>query len=188
MRRAAARRRRVAQLARVALGQRYQLGKAVGLQRRGRREENRGDRRQCHARQVLHRVIGHLRLHAGIDDMRGDHHAERVPVRRRLGHVIGADDGIGAGLVFDHDRLIPYRVQLRGQKACQRVDRPARRIRHHQPDRLRRMDLRVHGKLERKAKKQAHRSKPGGTAHEGFHSIFLMDWTRLIEDTIPRGR
>ena len=62
------------------------------------------DRR--HRQELLERVERHLLLHERIDhELPGEHDAERVAVRRRLGDRQRRDRAGGGGAVLDHDRL-----------------------------------------------------------------------------------
>ena len=66
-----------------------------------RRLADRRDRQQ-----ILERVERKRLLHERIDhELPGEHDAERVAVRRRLGDRLRRDRAGGGGAVLDHDRL-----------------------------------------------------------------------------------
>ena len=57
---------------------------------------------------VLERIVGQAGLGGGVHHQGRVHGREqRVAVRRGLRHLHGADRGVGAGAVLDHDRLAP---------------------------------------------------------------------------------
>ena len=58
-------------------------------------------------REIAHRIVRQLAVHARIDRHRaGDAEEQRIAVGRRFGGDLGADDGAGAGPVVD-DNLLP---------------------------------------------------------------------------------
>ena len=95
------------ELAGLGLGERDQLLHVVRRQRWLRDHDQRRDAHQRHVGEVLQRVVGQLRIERGVDRMRRDHGAEGVAVGRGLGDDVGADDGVGARLVLEDDRLTP---------------------------------------------------------------------------------
>jgi hypothetical protein len=86
-------------------------------------------------REILRRVIGHFGEEPGIDRVgRHRRNADGLPVGGCLGHRVGADVAAAARLVLDDHRPEAVLDAL-GQHTGRDVDRPARRVRHDQPDR-----------------------------------------------------
>ena len=68
---------------------------------------------QDHRREVLHVVVGHLRVQAGVDRVGADGaHQQRVAVGCALGDELAADVAAGARAVVDDDLLAPRLRQL----------------------------------------------------------------------------
>jgi hypothetical protein len=67
--------------------------------------------------------------------MRGDHGAEGVAVRCGLGDDVGADDGVGARLVFEDDGLAERVGDFLADQAGHQVGVAARRVGHDHADR-----------------------------------------------------
>ncbi|MNT70787.1 hypothetical protein D3C72_2092080 [compost metagenome] len=61
---------------------------------------------------------------------------QRIAVRRRFGHEVGADAATPAGLVFNNDCLPQRLGHVMGQQASHQVDRATRGERNNQRDRL----------------------------------------------------
>ena len=102
-----------------------------------------GDQRD--RREIVYHVVGEIHRR-GVEHV-GLHvaDADRVSVGRRLRNTADADAAAGAGDVLDDQRLAEAHLHPFGQDARERVGRPAGRIRHHERDRARRIDLRVSG-------------------------------------------
>ena len=105
-------------------------------QARMRHEHLRRPHQQRHRGQVLHGIIGKVRIERlGGGQGRVDRNAERVPVRG-LGHRVGADGAARAGPVLHHEGLAERRGEVRRHGAARGVGRGARRDRHddaHRP-------------------------------------------------------
>ncbi len=122
--------RRHVELARVGArvgDQRAHVGDAVGGRLRRVHDEDvrhAGDERD--RREVLDRVVGHLRIQRRIDRLRADRsHQQRVAVGRRLGDEIGAQVAAGAGLVLDDEALAEGLGELGRERAGEDVGRAA---------------------------------------------------------------
>ena len=93
-----------------------------------------GDRRsprrryRRHVGEAAHRVVGGLRVERRRgDDRRGVGEQQRVAVRRRLGHDVGAEDAARAGTVV-HQETLPQALGIvLGEHARGDVARPAGR-------------------------------------------------------------
>ncbi len=85
----------------------------------------------------LLRVVGHLAVQRLVDAVRAHGaHQQRVAVRRRLGHDVGADVAAGAGAVL-HDELLAEGLgQFGRQRARQDVGGAAGGEGHHDAHRL----------------------------------------------------
>jgi hypothetical protein len=107
--------RAVRELGVRALGVLDEFLQRVDRQGRIDREEQAAAAREIgHRREVLLGVIGKLLLHVRVHHESGRIHEQRVSVRRRLRHRVGADDAVGARLVLDEERLPELRSELRG--------------------------------------------------------------------------
>src|SRR6516165_6880130 len=103
------------------------LGANVQQRRVLGRERNQGE--------VLERIIGQAAGGDGIEHHGDIHHGEQgVAVGRHFGDAGGRDRGIGAGLVFDHHRLVPHLAQALADDAHEDVGRSAGRERHDDAD------------------------------------------------------
>jgi hypothetical protein len=88
------------------------------------------------------RVVGQLLRHRGIHGERDvDRDEQRVAVGRGARDVVRADGPGGAGDVLDHHGVAPALAQLLRHHARQHVERAARRERHHELHRPRRISL-----------------------------------------------
>src|SRR6266568_2858732 len=96
-----------------------------------------------------------------------------LPVGRRLGDVIGPDDGARAGLVLDHDRLAPHLLHLRGDEAPDDVGRAARWERDHQPHRFGRIGLSCDRKRKQGRKRKASDQVVHGVQRPSVASLSL---------------
>src|SRR6516164_1729334 len=103
------------------------LGADVQQRRVLGRERDRGE--------VLERIIRQVAGGYGIEHHGDIHHGEQgVAVGCHLGDARGRDRGIGAGLVFDHHRLVPHLAQALAGDAHEDIGRSARRERHDDAD------------------------------------------------------
>ena len=83
-------------------------------------------------REILHRIVRHLGVEAGIDRVGRDRRdQQRVAVRRGLRDLVGADIAARADLVLDEELLAEQFRELGGEDAPDDVGRPAGRERHH---------------------------------------------------------
>jgi len=120
------------------------------------RDEQQWRRVQGHdRREIAQGVIRQLLVEGSGDGVgREIGEEQRVPVGRRLGHEVGRDGGAGTRSVL-HDHLLAERFRdLGGRRARERVGRPSRRERHHQPDRLYRECLREHARRYQTAQRK----------------------------------
>ena len=114
--------RGIGELARLRPGERHQFRYVFGRYAGVDDQVLRRSYSQCDGRQVLDRVKGHLVEQRDVDGQRtvvADQ--KRVPVRRRLGHVVCADIAAGAALVLDNDRLAQRLLQLGSDQARQHI-------------------------------------------------------------------
>ena len=124
------------ELAGIRLGIGDEFLRGVDRQRRVDDEHVRRDRDQRDRREVLDRVVRHLRVEAGVDRVRRQRsHQDRVAVGRRFRNEIGADVAARAGAVVHHNALAPRVAQLLRDRAADDVERSARRKRHDEPHR-----------------------------------------------------
>ena len=110
---------------------------------RHRRVHGRELRRHVHEhdrRDVVHRMIGKLQRR-GARGVAAGNHRDGVAVGARPYAGFDADQAGRAGAVVDHDGLLEARVEMRPHEPRHAVDRPARRERHDEPDRLHRVAL-----------------------------------------------
>jgi hypothetical protein len=101
----------------------------------GMHGEHRRNGRQCnHRYKGLGRIYAcRLGQHDGIDHQRADGaQADRVAVRRRIGHGLGPDEAAGAGAVVDHHGLTQRRVHGIGNQARHDIGGASGRERDHQ--------------------------------------------------------
>ncbi len=131
---------REVELARIRLGVGNELLHGVGRHRRID-DEHIGDARdEDHRDEVLDVVVRHLRIQARIDRVRADRaHFERVAVGRRLGDEFRADVAARARPIVDDDALAPGFGEVLRDLAGENVGGAARRKRHDEADRLRRI-------------------------------------------------
>ncbi len=94
-------------------------------------------REQRDRREVLHRVVGQLRVERGADRVRVRGEQQRVAVGRRFHHLGAAEHRALAGLVLHHHLLAELLRHLLRDHAHRAVGGAAGRIRHHHPDRAR---------------------------------------------------
>ena len=81
-----------------------------------------GDEDLRDRRQVLDRIEAELLVQARAEHQRAvADHAERVPVRRRLGEAIGGNVSAGPGYVLDHDRPAPGGAELLREQATRYI-------------------------------------------------------------------
>jgi hypothetical protein len=86
--------------------------------------------------EVVERVVGQVLVHELVHHQRRiDCHEQRVAVGRRLRRRLRADDGVGAGPVFDHHRLSPILAHGLADQARHDVAWTAGGEGHDHPDR-----------------------------------------------------
>ena len=138
--RAAVALRRVGQLLRVGLGIVDQLLHRLG-RNRGVNDQHVGRfRNQADRGEVLGGIVGQLQEMRQDRLRRVKSHIDGVAVGRRLGDEVGRDRAGGAGLVFG-DGGFSALVELVREGAADDIGNAARRRRHDDPDRLRRILL-----------------------------------------------
>ncbi len=141
-------------------------------------EKQRHADQQRDVREILDRVIGHLRNKTWQDHVDRGIHQQRVAVRRRLGHELRTDHAAGAGAIFDHHRLAERFGQAVGDDAHDDIRRAAGRVGHDDPHGPVGIVLRQRGRRERRHKNRGeHRGKhcgdqPGNPAWH-FHLLEL---------------
>ena len=119
--------------------------------------------------EILVVVERQVRQQARIDRVGIEHDQPGIAVGRRLRHHRAAGAAGGAGAVLDHDRRAQPLRQTGLRQPRDRVDRAARRKRHHDPDRPRRPALRARaasgrqrgGEHDRTSCQSRHRASPG---------------------------
>ena len=119
----------------------------VDGQRRVDDQHVRRDRDERDRREVLHRVVRHLRVKARVHRVRRQRaHQDRVAVGRRLRDEVGADVAARAGPVVDDNALAPVLARLLRDGAADDVERSAGRKGDdelHRPVRIGRGGLRA---------------------------------------------
>ena len=140
-RRSVARRCEV-ELAGICLRIGDELGHRVRGHRRIDDQHVRNARDEDHRREILHVVVRHLGVEAGVDRVRADRsHLERVAVGRGMGDELRADVAARTGSVVDDDLLAPGLGQLLRDVARQDVGRATGRKRDDDADRFHRVRL-----------------------------------------------
>jgi hypothetical protein len=93
-------------------------------------------------REVLHRIEGHafVKVHIGCHQRIGADH-QCVAIRDGARDHGGAEIAAGARPIVDDHRLAPHRLQPLAQRAGQKIAGSARRLRHQQRHRARRVIL-----------------------------------------------
>ena len=136
----------VVQLARLLLRERHQLLQRVRGHRGMRDQVERRGADQAHRREILERLVGQLGEEMRVDrDLADVGDQQRVAVGRRLHDLGHAIDAARAAHVLHHDRLAQRIGELAADQARHRVGKSAGRVRHDDPDRARRIVLRVRG-------------------------------------------
>ena len=139
MRGAAAADRAVGKLSRLAprmLDKRLEVGQA---ERRLDDEHLRRGREQRNRREVALGVVAKPLVEVLVDRHRAvSRYEQRVAVRRRLRHRVGADIAAGAAAVLDDERLTESLLQPLRKRAADDVRGRARRVRNDDPHGLRR--------------------------------------------------
>ena len=119
---------RVVELARLALRERDEFRERVGLDLWIDDQQVRRDRNERYVREILHRIVGQLRIRARRDRVRaGRAEREGVTVRGRLGRGVRADRSAGACLVFDDHLLAEALAELLRDDARHDVGGASRR-------------------------------------------------------------
>ena len=144
MRHAADARRRHRRAVLLLAGVGDELGHRARRIRGARNEHLGGVHDERHRCEIAHRVVGQLVVQRRADrDRAGAGHEQRQAVGGRLGHVLGRDAGVRAGLVLDDHRVAELLAELLGHHARDEVDRPARREAEDEPRRLALRERRV---------------------------------------------
>ncbi len=93
-------------------------------------------------REVLERIVGQGFVEGHIDRHRAARREQYgIAVRRGLGHRVAANIAAGPGLVLDDHRNAELDLQGRLEQTRHQIGDAARRIRHHELDRVRRIDI-----------------------------------------------
>ncbi len=125
---------RIVQLAGLRFDLRDEVLDGVDLQRR--RDDQADQRvRDARDRPEIVRVVRHLRHQ---ERMRGERRGRRVEQRVIVlgtDKGVDGDDGVAAGAVLDHDRLLPFRGQLVGDQTRGDIGAAAGAERHNEADR-----------------------------------------------------
>ena len=150
-------------LARVRLQQRDQFLDTVGGKRRLRDEDQRDVAHVNDRRQVALEVVRQFADQVLVGREHRVAHQQRVSVGG-LGDEVGTDQRARAGLVLDHDALVPLLLQLLRDRAREQVDAAAGRHRRDDLDRLGRPVLRM-GKAARQQQRRA--GEPAQPIHHG---------------------
>ena len=129
---------------RIGLGMGDQLGDRFRGHRRMHHDEEGVVAEVSDRREILHDVVGRLLAHVGHDGERAVRaEQERVAVGGRAFHLQGRERAVGARLGNDDDGLPERLRQLLAGDAGEGVARRARPERNDEPDRPRRIGLRV---------------------------------------------
>ena len=92
------------------------------------RDDAKGKGGGQHHRREIFKLIGKIGHNHRIDRERGaSGHQQRMAIWPRAGHEFSTDNGIGAGAVFDLDRLAEQACHAFGQKAAHDIRAAARR-------------------------------------------------------------
>jgi len=126
----------VGQRAGLRLGERDHVAQRLRRQARARHHDRGRLDRERHRHEVLERIVRQLRVQGGGDHVRAVGEHERVPVRRRLGDLRGADRAAGAAAILDHELVGELLRQLLRDGPRGDVGQSAGRERHHDADRL----------------------------------------------------
>src|SRR6185369_14222529 len=190
--------RAVGNAARLFPGQLDQFRRIARGKRRVRIQRHVEAREQHHAGQVLQCVVRELAAQERIDHVRAGDYSHRVAVGWRLRDRVGADSGVGAGLVLDDDRLLPALGQPLGHVARQRVGGAAGRERDDQPHYMVGESLRLRRcrcGTEQAGRQGQHGRRPYvhdwlERSHAGFlfwRGGYPAHWPRLVISTTPRS-
>ena len=87
-------------------------------------------------REVLHGIVGELGIERRVDAKREGDDQQRVAIGGRLRDRIGPDQRAAAGTVLDHRGDAPVILEFLRHDAAERVVEAARRVGHHDADRL----------------------------------------------------
>ena len=143
MRPAAGRRGAERELARLLLGERDQLGDRLRRKVRMRHDADAHLGDVADRREVAAHVVAGIRIERDVDrGRRRIREHQRVAVGRRLRRLPHGDHAVGAAAVLDHDLLAERIGQPLRDQPRDGVVAAARRERHDQRDRARRIGLR----------------------------------------------
>ena len=129
--------RRIAELARLGLGELDELGHRVRRQRRvdDQHERHRGDERD--RRKINERIVRQLLVDARVEGQRrARRRQQRVTVGRGARHIGAAGGGALPGAVLDDEGLAQLPFEALRQEPRQRVGSAAGGVRHHDAHRL----------------------------------------------------
>ena len=182
MRRAAAARASEADLARARLCRGDQLGHRVHRERRMHDQDVRAERHQAHRLEVLHRVVGHLLVQAGIRHQAGAGEEQGVAVGARARRDLRADVAVGAAAILDDEGLADALGERLREHAARGIDAAAGGERHDHAHRPARIALRGRGHREQTCAEQQ------GQSHftsGGWFAISRAAW-RAARSRAPR--
>ena len=167
-----ARRRR---LVRIGLQPGDQLLGVLGRQRLLADDHQRRHREPDDRLEIVHRIPRHRIERRRADVARPVADAERVAVGRRADHAADADGGARAGHGLDQDRLAERLLHVLAHDPRDRVGRPARRERHDQRDRLRRIGFGLRAGQARNAQRPAQQQRSRNS--HGFSPVSVSPAT-----------
>jgi hypothetical protein len=160
-------------LAGFFLGERDHVLDVAGRKRRVRDQDHRHGGDQADGREILARVEAGIGEQRRIDrDRAGVGEHQRVAVGRGAGDRARAHEPAAAAAVVDHDLLAERGRELVGDDACHGVDAAARRVRHDQGDRPRRVILRARrgGRPDNRCCNDGQGNASRCFAHESVHA------------------
>lgn len=148
----------------------HQAGNIVRLERGIGHDNHMGFGQLGDAAQIAHGIEWHLGMYRGIDDMRGDDHADGVSIRCRLCNGVGADQGTRSRLIFDDHGDRPFRCHRFADNSGDDVSRPAGRERHDETDVMRWKSILRRSRGAGKPGEGRHcRKKPSAVYHDVPH-------------------
>ena len=176
--------RPVAELARIRLRIRDQLGHAVDRQRRIHQQDERQVRDHRDRREVLHRVVAELLVERRIDaHRRARRHQQRVAIGRRLDDRVDADLLARAGTVLDHEGLAELLFEHLRAHPRQDVGGARRRERHDDRGASRRI---VVGRGRMTARQERDGNRTGTSSQRGVIAHLPMNGFRVQHAPMAR--